>query len=96
MLLLSPENVRLVQFARIVQDHGNGSPEYPRKLAELRHACQRAHAAGVRESNTGRDAGRTRSIVETLAEDMGLSTEWPGLWPQFTTANGDTIRIPFD
>lgn len=65
----------------------------PVDLAELMTLSDRAFKAGENHCNLGTDAtsakvDRTYRDVEAKACAMGLSVEYPGLYPHFSRADG--------
>jgi hypothetical protein len=64
------------------------------RIAQLILRSRRAHSAGEREPSNGKSAHLERMAVEDYASDLGWKTDWPGLWPTFTTKDGHEIYLP--
>ena len=85
-----------VDFAAICKRH----KLYPKDLAELcRLAKRRANAEVALSHHLApalcQRAERAQSAVEGKAKEMGLRTEWSGLYPTLFTVNKEEIRLPF-
>ena len=92
---LSNELCKRVGFAHFCANHEID----PTELAELITLANRAAKAAERVCNAGgseddkeRKAARA---VEDHARALGLATDWPGLYPSFTDANGHNVHLPY-
>lgn len=82
-----------VHFARACK---NNKIE-PDKLAELIALSNTAAHAGARECNVPDFSGeKQRRRVERHARELGLTTDWPGLYPSFRDDRGRTVHLPTD
>ena len=80
-----------VQFAHTCTRYGFA----PADLAELIRLSDRAFKAGERYCNTGVErSNKPFKAVATKAKDMGMETNWPGLYPSFTNNIGQPVYLP--
>jgi hypothetical protein len=85
--------VRFAQWAAELQIN-------PIELAELVRLARRAFRAGERYANSGAKLDSDREIraglaVERHAKALGLTTQWPGLWPTFVVERtGHATHLP--
>lgn len=87
---LSRSDQRCIWFARTCRETNLD----PLDLARLCALTRQAFAAGERAANTGADDDAAAERVEAHAASMGLTTQWPGLYPRFTIeATGATLQL---
>lgn len=81
-----------VDFAHFCRNEGFE----PFDVAHLAQLIRNAAAAGARACNTGNSSDRERRAgvkVKLKAESMGLTTDWPGLYPTFKHRDGKRGEI---
>jgi len=73
----------------------------PTTLRDLIAATDKAFRAGERYANSGTERDsirniRTGALVERIADTIGLTTTWPGLYPLFTDGAGNPVYMPHE